>query len=92
MAQSRTPLIITFVLLLLLLLYVGSYCAIVVPATTPRASTGIFNGKPCSVVSDEHYRVSPQLAAYFYWPLEKIHRRLRPQAWKPKRTRLFTSP
>jgi hypothetical protein len=80
MNQSRAPLIIAIVLLLLPLLYVGSYFAMVVP-------DGIFIGtikvdyvrQP--VIS--HYRTGGDIAAAVFWPLEQIDRKLRPGAWGP---------
>lgn len=66
MKESRAPLIFAIGLLLLPLLYVGSYAALVTPS-------------PYWWIN--HYRVSPELSAQFFWPLEQIDRKLRPEVW-----------
>jgi hypothetical protein len=74
--RSCAPFVVT-VLLLLPLLYVGSYFALVVPA-------GYFNGRLniSSTMRPPNYRIGAQQAAVFFWPLEQIDRRLRPEAWE----------
>ena len=77
--QNRAPLIIAIVLLLLPVLYVGSYCALVVPGGrmephVPR--DGDFF--PFHIV---HYRTLPNHAASFFSPLEQFDRMVRPDAW-----------
>ena len=76
-APSRTPLIITVVLLLLPVLYVASYCALVWP------------DKLRHDLLDSRWEVIPKYrygtaawAERLYWPLEKIDRRLRPTEWQ----------
>lgn len=76
MVQSRAPLIIAIALLLLPLLYVGSYCAIVVPGgliADPTRST--------PYVHPTNYRIGDQWSRAIFWPLEQLDRKLRPQAW-----------
>ena len=63
------------VLLLLPLLYVGSYALIVDPHTV-IVTCGHDNSPAMPL-----YRVGGEYAARFYWPLETIDRRLRPVTW-----------
>jgi hypothetical protein len=75
--ESRAPLIVAIVLLALPVLYVGSYLALVVPE-------GHFRNDPLREgLYDKwvHYRVMPGQAGRFFWPLEQIDRKLRPEAW-----------
>ena len=73
--KSRAPLIVAIVLLLLPVLYLGSYLALVVPG--PRFGWG-------SAVYPT-YRVTDGFCTRFYWPLEMIDRKVRPEAWEPVR-------
>ena len=74
--ESRAPLIIAIVLLLLPVLYVGSYLVLVVPPeqlrNTRRIQTYLFG---------PYYRFGGQWSERFFWPLEQIDRKLRPGAW-----------
>jgi hypothetical protein len=77
-SQSRAPVILASVVLLLPLLYVGSYFALVVPS-----------GRTVSVVRGtrqqwefSHYRFGRLTPARVYWPLEQIDRKVRPRAWE----------
>lgn len=82
-SSSRTPLILAIVLLLLPVLYVGSYLALVVPGGVPRQGVGVVNGVVVSSIShDNHYRVLRDQAEWFFWPLEQIDRKVRPKAWE----------
>jgi hypothetical protein len=75
MPQSRAPLIVAIVLLLLPVLYVGSYLALVVPMganfawATPGGATLV------------HYRYGGLWAERFFWPLEQVDRKIR--RWNP---------
>ena len=75
--QSRAPLIIAVVLLLLPVLYVGSYLALVMPEgyfrTDPRRA-GVYDIRV-------HYRWLDPRAGVAFWPLEQIDRKLRAWAW-----------
>ena len=75
MKTSRGPLIVAIALLLLPILYVGSYFALVSPkpvdATVPTGTPLVLR----------HYRVAPSLAEWVFWPLEQIDRQIRPNAW-----------
>jgi len=66
--------ILAAILLLLPVLYVGSYLALVQPAGTIRLWAG----------TAEHYRYGGSLAASVYWPLEQADRKLRPGAWSAR--------
>ncbi len=68
---NRAPLIVAIVLLLLPVLYVGSYLALVTPG--PRFGWG-------SAVYPI-YRVADGFCIRFFWPLEQIDRTVRPGAW-----------
>jgi hypothetical protein len=83
--QSRAPLIIAIVLLLLPVLYVGSYFAMVVPGgryvlREPDKNEFVFGHLQQKV----HYRVAHEVAARIFWPLEQIDRKVRPGAWVQK--------
>ena len=73
MTQSRAPLIVAIVLLLLPVVYVGSYLALVKPYTG-----AYLDGFPLA----PSYRWGGYLAARFFWPLEQIDRKLRPHTWE----------
>jgi hypothetical protein len=70
--RSFAP-IIAAILLLLPVLYVGSYLALVKPG--PRYGWG----------SALHptYRVADRFCTRFFWPLEQVDRKLRPNKWDP---------
>jgi hypothetical protein len=66
---------ITAAFLLLPLLYVGSYAALVDPnAVRPRCGHDDSPSLPL-------YRIGGAHAERFYWPLETVDRRLRPETW-----------
>ncbi|QDU30979.1 hypothetical protein ETAA8_61320 [Anatilimnocola aggregata] len=73
---NRAPLIVAIVLLLLPVLYVGSYFALVehVPI---RA---MYQGHEVTVFVSG-YRGCGPYAVLFFWPLEQIDRTVRPGAW-----------
>jgi hypothetical protein len=87
MKRHAAP-IIAAILLLLPVLYVGSYLAFVVPGRiqvfrgTSTVSGSDIEGEIVEpVYSRQHYRFgSPQIDPLF-WPLEEIDRTLRPGAW-----------
>jgi hypothetical protein len=81
MTQSRAPLIAAIVLLLLPVLYVGTYFAMVTPPVRMSPATflhRIFNS-PDGKISN--YRAFPTVSPKLYWPLEKIDRKVRPGVW-----------
>jgi hypothetical protein len=76
--RSIAP-IIAAILLLLPVLYVGSYLALVVP----RGNNVVVERSPSLAVwGERHYRLASEWVPRFYWPLEQIDRRLRPAAWE----------
>jgi hypothetical protein len=77
MIQSRAPLIIAIVLLLLPVLYVGSYLALVVPG----GDIGTENATGYYYIRGGQYRVDGERIERLFWPLEQIDRKLRPGAW-----------
>ncbi len=64
------PIVVAIFLLILPALYVGSYCALVCPKCP-----GLFGVPPC------RYRYGGAAAERLFWPLEKIHRQMRPDDW-----------
>jgi hypothetical protein len=76
MKRHAAP-IIAAVLLLLPVLYVGSYLVLV------RPPVGIWVGGGGQlahhIVAD--YRCCAEQARWFFWPLEQIDRKVRPGAW-----------
>jgi hypothetical protein len=76
--ESRGTLIVAIVLLLLPVLYVGSYLALVVPGgrvvREPTKDGGV-TGYRC------WYRINSTVLPTVFWPLEQIDRKLRPGAW-----------
>lgn len=78
--RNAAPLLVAIVLLLLPLLYIGSYFALVFPGwrtatvTMPDGSTG---------VRAVRYRAFDKQCPVIFWPLEQVDRKLRPHAWMP---------
>ncbi|WP_425617882.1 hypothetical protein NA78x_001572 [Anatilimnocola sp. NA78] len=73
MPANRAPLIVAVVLLLLPVLYVGSYLALVVP-----------QGMPVDLGNDfrmDYYRLAPEYSSIFFAPLEWVDKMIRPEAW-----------
>jgi len=64
--------IVAAILLLLPVLYVGSYLALVEPG--PRNGWGNARYRT--------YRVSDEFCVRFFWPVEQIDKRVRPRAWE----------
>jgi hypothetical protein len=81
MKKHAAPLIVAIVLLLLPVLYVGSYLALVVPRA--RLS-GRLNISSANLTADpwEHYRLPGRVCGCIFWPLEQIDRKVRPKAWE----------
>jgi hypothetical protein len=75
--RSFAP-IVAAILLLLPVLYVGSYLALVNPEglmIAEESAGGMAFGKVY------HYRVESDWPAVFYWPLEQVDRQVRPASW-----------
>lgn len=70
-------------LLLLPVIYVGSYLALVSPfrQIAPYGTVVTEEGKTTTLMMDIHYRVGGRWANALFWPLEQIDRRMRPHAW-----------
>jgi hypothetical protein len=76
MKRHAAP-IIAAILLLLPVLYVGSYLALVVPggyAMPDSRRPGVYNVWV-------YYRWLPPRGGAAFWPLEQIDRKVRPRAW-----------
>jgi len=71
-SRSIFPVFAAALLLLLPVLYVGSYAALVKPYATIHWWSG----------RADHYRWGGGRVSRFYWPLEQLDRRLRPRAWE----------
>lgn len=86
MKRHAAP-IIAAILLLLPVLYVGSYLAMV--RTIPRfvrdpsgiGTMDLGDGKGPTTGWFEHYAVCPSICKVVFWPLEQIDRKVRPDAW-----------
>jgi hypothetical protein len=73
--NNRAPLIVAIVLLVLPVLYVGSYLALVVPGPDWLKIDGIDG-------PHRHpYRIGESWSSTVFWPLEQIDRKLRPVVW-----------
>jgi hypothetical protein len=73
MKKHAAP-IIAAILLILPVLYVGSYLALVVPGRTMFESAWGPTIPP--------YRWRLKMAERIFWPLEQIDRKVRPRAWE----------
>jgi hypothetical protein len=75
--MNRGPLIFAIVLLLLPVLYVGSYLALVTPGVNGSryvTQDGFYAYAP--------YRYQARVCPRVYWALEMIDRKVRPGAWQ----------
>jgi hypothetical protein len=86
--SSRGPLVIAIVLLLLPVLYVGSYLALVIPGGIHVLPNGtvIRSGE---VSEADHYRMTFKTyrfggnwSEFVFWPIEQADRSLRPTQWQ----------
>ncbi|QDU27630.1 hypothetical protein ETAA8_27180 [Anatilimnocola aggregata] len=75
--RSAAP-IFAAILLLLPVLYVGSYPALVQPASLHSTTTDQL-GDPSYCLA--FYRYGGERSRRFFWPLEQIDRKVRPEAW-----------
>jgi hypothetical protein len=78
--NNRAPLMVAIVLLLLPVLYVGSYLVLVRPAGISDSvfQDGIYW---TDLTSIRYYAVVGNSGQRLFWPLEQIDRKLRPNAW-----------
>lgn len=72
--SARTPLNLAITLLLLPLIYVASYCCLVVPG-------GTCHRNPNRISS---YRVNLVFLDYLFLPLESVDRVVRHSTWEPE--------
>lgn len=82
--MNRAPLIVVIVLLLLPVLYLVSYLALVVPRGT-KATYPIRDPSRPGIRAfhyPTHYRRGHHVSEWFFWPLEQIDRKVRPNAWE----------
>jgi hypothetical protein len=89
--MNRTPVVLAIVLLLLPMLYVGSYLALVVPSGIvihpgydPSKEPFYLGYRPMISPLVHHYRTANETAERIFWPLEQIDRRVRRAAWEGK--------
>jgi hypothetical protein len=86
---TRPAPIIAAVLLLLPVLYVGSYLALIGEYGSSRIMVKVEGGYHSE---DTPYRCCPEICKPLFWPLEQIDRRLRPKAWElPYKTGAYPS-
>jgi hypothetical protein len=77
-AQSRAPLIASIVLLVLPVLYAGSYLALIRPEPAVTA-TSMMSGQRETRVSN--YKIGGGRLDWFFWPIEETDRQIRPGVW-----------
>lgn len=68
---------IAAIVLLLPLMYVGSYLALVTPS-----GTWLHPFEP-KLMMRVDYRLGAHRVAWIFWPLEQLDRKMRPRAWDP---------
>ncbi|WP_254514018.1 hypothetical protein [Anatilimnocola floriformis] len=73
--ESRAPLIVAIVLLLLPVLYVGSYLVLVQPGEDRLERVSMDR------IAFRNYRMNGDWPSRIFWPLEQIDRKLRPGVW-----------
>ena len=78
MKRNAAPLIIVILLLLLPMLYVASYFALVLPGGYIRTPAPWETNINANTLVSNDYRIGGVWSRQFYWPLELVHRRLRP--------------
>jgi hypothetical protein len=72
------------VALLLLLLYIGSYLTMVRPDGGPHNHVAVATDDPYENMYHivANYRFAEAWCEWFFWPLEKLDRMVRPAAWE----------
>jgi hypothetical protein len=90
--MNRAPLIIAIVLLLLPVLYVGSYLALVTPSGTitgfrqataqEHFDAGLRTSSTLILPVEYSYRYGGNWSERIFWPLQQIDRRVRPRTWE----------
>ncbi|WP_254507837.1 hypothetical protein [Anatilimnocola floriformis] len=80
--ESRAPLIVAIVLLLLPVVYVGSYLALVVPSGRSVVRPNYVDQQTLEPSwTWSNYRFGYPKTDRFFWPLEFLDRRVRPETW-----------
>ncbi|WP_254509359.1 hypothetical protein [Anatilimnocola floriformis] len=75
--ESRAPVIVAILLLLLPVLYVGSYAVLVTPGRQVHRQVSPNRTETIGYT----YRINSWWPSNIYWPLELIDRQLRPGLW-----------
>ncbi|QDU27628.1 hypothetical protein ETAA8_27160 [Anatilimnocola aggregata] len=77
--RLAAPIFVALAMILIPIVYVGSYLAIVDPNPS---------GVPCWGTGSGHYGYRGIWVDRAFWPLEQIDRKVRPGAWNPPETDL----
>ena len=83
MKRHAAP-IIAAILLILPVLYVGSYLALVVPkgiTVWPPVDSELQGGTMSRVGHTGYFRFGITWGERFFWPLQQLHRTIRPDDW-----------
>jgi hypothetical protein len=83
--------IIAALLLIIPVLYVGSYFALVVPSgiNVFPPDDGMPGGSTSRIGRTYYYRFEITWGERFFWPLHQLHRKIRPDDWQDIRVRRF---
>jgi hypothetical protein len=84
MRKNALPLIVAILLLLLPVLYLGSYLALVQPQGRPALRSVFVDPVTGNRIEDwvrSHYLTGYPVVERVYWPLEVIDRTVRPAKW-----------
>jgi hypothetical protein len=82
MKRHAAPIIAAVLLLLLPVLYVGSYFALVVPGGDMWNPDPVQRAQGIGTPTGSNYRLGGIRANQFFGPLEQIDRKVRPHAWE----------
>ena len=81
MKRHAAPILAATFLLLIPLLYVASYCALVVPGGDVWNPDPELRAQGVWTPTGSNYKLGGIMANRFFWPLEQIDRLIRPRAW-----------
>jgi hypothetical protein len=83
---NRAPLIAAVLMLVLPVLYIGSYLALVTPpnhSLIHMSAIVVASLPPYPLpLHISPYRYGGRVAEFVFWPLEQVDRRVRPDAWE----------
>lgn len=82
--DSRAPLLIVVMVLLLPVIYLASYLSLSAPAIGGHTIIGGLNHKETYLHMCADYRWGGETTVRIYWPLEQLDRLVRPGAWEQK--------